>query len=188
MIPNFRDPLQVINVAAGDVILYPEGRILRSGNLDFIAGPSELKGAKTILNLRKGPDLAIDDRWGIKQIHKPKEDDFDVYLPDDGKTKRWLTSVVKLFESEDIQFPILIHCAFGMDRTGVVIATLLKILGVPDDTIAFEYSLSGGGSVYADQLIRGVLDDIGDPKEYFCGTDLDKVVDNILGESDASHS
>ncbi len=38
--------------------------------------------------------------------------------------------------------PALIHCSAGKDRTGVTIALLLSILGVPEDTIMADYSLS----------------------------------------------
>lgn len=35
--------------------------------------------------------------------------------------------------------PALIHCAAGKDRTGVMVAVLLAVLGVPDDVIAEDY-------------------------------------------------
>ena len=38
--------------------------------------------------------------------------------------------------------PVLIHCAAGKDRTGVLIAVLLGLLGVPDETIVADYALS----------------------------------------------
>jgi len=43
----------------------------------------------------------------------------------------------------DEQFlPMVIHCAAGKDRTGISIALLLAFLGVPDDVIVADYSLS----------------------------------------------
>ena len=38
--------------------------------------------------------------------------------------------------------PVLIHCAAGKDRTGLVVALLLAAVGVPDETIAEDYALS----------------------------------------------
>lgn len=39
-------------------------------------------------------------------------------------------------------FPALVHCAAGEDRTGIVIALVLAVLGVPDELIGADYSLS----------------------------------------------
>lgn len=38
--------------------------------------------------------------------------------------------------------PVLVHCAVGKDRTGLVIALTLGALGVADQTIADDYALS----------------------------------------------
>jgi protein tyrosine/serine phosphatase len=38
--------------------------------------------------------------------------------------------------------PLVFHCAAGKDRTGVVAAIVLDLLGVADDDIAADYSLS----------------------------------------------
>lgn len=39
-------------------------------------------------------------------------------------------------------FPALVHCTAGKDRTGVVIALLLSLAGVPDDVIIEDYAIS----------------------------------------------
>jgi protein tyrosine/serine phosphatase len=38
--------------------------------------------------------------------------------------------------------PIVFHCAAGKDRTGLVAALLLSVLGVDDETIAFDYAVT----------------------------------------------
>jgi protein-tyrosine phosphatase len=43
----------------------------------------------------------------------------------------------------DDALPALVHCSAGKDRTGVVIALVLAVLGVPDELIAADYALSG---------------------------------------------
>jgi protein-tyrosine phosphatase len=39
-------------------------------------------------------------------------------------------------------FPALVHCTAGKDRTGMIVALLLGIAGVPDETIAVDFALS----------------------------------------------
>jgi protein-tyrosine phosphatase len=41
--------------------------------------------------------------------------------------------------------PAMVHCSAGKDRTGIVIALVLAVLGVPDELIGADYALS---SVY----------------------------------------
>lgn len=41
--------------------------------------------------------------------------------------------------------PCLIHCTAGKDRTGVLVAMLFMLVGVDDETIAHEYSLTDQG-------------------------------------------
>jgi protein-tyrosine phosphatase len=42
----------------------------------------------------------------------------------------------------DEAFPALVHCSAGKDRTGIVVAMILAVLGVPDEFIAADYALS----------------------------------------------
>lgn len=42
----------------------------------------------------------------------------------------------------DGETPMLVHCTAGKDRTGVVVALLLDLLGVPRDVIALDYAKS----------------------------------------------
>ncbi|KAF7558514.1 hypothetical protein G7046_g5628 [Stylonectria norvegica] len=49
--------------------------------------------------------------------------------------------------------PVLIHCTAGKDRTGVIIAIVLSLCGVDDQTIAQEYSLTEVGLADMKKLI-----------------------------------
>jgi protein-tyrosine phosphatase len=44
-------------------------------------------------------------------------------------------------------YPVLLHCTAGKDRTGVLIALVLSLLGVPDETIVEDYARSGPAMV-----------------------------------------
>ena len=44
--------------------------------------------------------------------------------------------------TEDESVPVLIHCAHGKDRTGLIIAVILGCLDVDDEIIVEDYALS----------------------------------------------
>ncbi|KAL4937917.1 hypothetical protein BDV06DRAFT_232242 [Aspergillus oleicola] len=63
---------------------------------------------------------------------------------------------------------LLIHCAMGKDRTGVIFAVLLALAGVPDDVVAEEYARSEvalGGALpeiaAAIKKAMPIVDDVG---------------------------
>ncbi len=51
-----------------------------------------------------------------------------------------IVEVVRLLAEFDV--PAVFHCAAGKDRTGVISALLLSLLGVPDETIILDYAFS----------------------------------------------
>ncbi|KAI5796287.1 protein-tyrosine phosphatase-like protein [Peziza echinospora] len=53
--------------------------------------------------------------------------------------------------------PILIHCTAGKDRTGILVALVLLLAGVPDGTIAREYELTAKGLVEVKEMIINYL-------------------------------
>lgn len=52
------------------------------------------------------------------------------------------SAVVDILRVMITSSPVLVHCAHGKDRTGVVIAVTLALLGMSEEDIAQEYSLS----------------------------------------------
>jgi protein-tyrosine phosphatase len=52
-----------------------------------------------------------------------------------------VATVLRLVASADTH-PVIIHCTAGKDRTGVLVAVLLSLLGVDDETIIEDYALS----------------------------------------------
>jgi protein-tyrosine phosphatase len=56
------------------------------------------------------------------------------------KSPRLLGTFIQHIAQSDT--PALIHCTAGKDRTGVAVALVLSLLGVPDETIIADYTLS----------------------------------------------
>jgi protein-tyrosine phosphatase len=52
-----------------------------------------------------------------------------------------LTSAIQALATGDA-LPAVMHCSAGKDRTGVLSALILAFLGVPDETIVADYTLS----------------------------------------------
>ena len=52
-----------------------------------------------------------------------------------------LRDALRALTSEDT-YPALVHCSAGKDRTGVVCALVMNVLGVDDETIVADYALS----------------------------------------------
>ena len=59
-------------------------------------------------------------------------------------------------EIADGHFPILFHCSAGKDRTGVAAALILKMLGVPRETIVWDYMHTNDCRPRATRYLEGV--------------------------------
>ncbi|GAA4964672.1 protein tyrosine phosphatase (PTP) superfamily phosphohydrolase (DUF442 family) [Nonomuraea thailandensis] len=57
-----------------------------------------------------------------------------------------LAETIRVIAAEE-SGPVLVHCVTGKDRTGVVCALVLALLGVPDDDIDADYALSARANV-----------------------------------------
>ena len=83
-----------------------------------------------------------------------------------------------MFENQQLDYPVFVHCTSGKDRTGVVIAALLWVLQVAESIIVEEYLLSDG-EINKDWIVSS-LDGIKNSRNYFGRVDLDLVRNNIL--------
>jgi len=61
--------------------------------------------------------------------------------------------------SDPSTYPTVVHCSAGKDRTGIVSAVLLGLLGVGDDTIVADYALSGPAMLRLVEHLRRVYPD-----------------------------
>jgi len=171
---NFRDVGEFVNlIAPGDLL--PEGILFRGGKLTFVTSAEDMCSPDTIINLRKSEDA---ETYGAKSYWFPISNDLEVYDTGNQKVREWLNDVIRVFEDKDLPYPVLIHCNSGKDRTGVVVAALLKILGISEEIIVEEYLLSDG-DVRREWILQSIKE-IGDPEIYFKCVDIEKVRENIL--------
>ncbi|MFF0338505.1 tyrosine-protein phosphatase [Kribbella sp. NPDC004875] len=143
------------------------GRLIRSDNLDQLspAGHAavEAAGISRFVDLRsawecgKWPSpYTADPRWHNVALWELDDDDvselgiFDQYriLVDDFGG-RVASAVVAIADAPP--GCVVVNCHAGMDRTGVVIALILDLLGVPTETVAADYEASGAS---ADTMLR----------------------------------
>jgi protein-tyrosine phosphatase len=75
----------------------------------------------------------------------------------DGGAENWVKAVTVL--AEENAYPALFHCVTGKDRTGVLAALILDVLGVDEETIVEDYGLSqlGMDDMVASMRARGVI-------------------------------
>ncbi|HZM80302.1 MAG TPA: tyrosine-protein phosphatase [Candidatus Limnocylindrales bacterium] len=119
-------------------------------------------GIHTVIDLRRAPELETQGRapdWAFEVWHNvplrerpgPEHDCpdraslpgyiSDVYL---NMTETAAEDIVRVLTilADPATGPAAIHCAGGRDRTGVVVAVFLALLGVQDNEIALDYHLS----------------------------------------------
>ena len=154
----------------------PEGRLFRGGSIDYVKEHSEIQYVKTILNLRNGSDYQYFD---VDYFHFPMSNKVEKYDTTNKEVRIWLNSIIRTFEDENLQYPILIHCLSGKYRTGIVVSAILMILGIYEKAIAEEYLLSEGEVKLA--RIHQAIDGMKDLSSYFDRVDLNRVKKNLLG-------
>ena len=112
-------------------------------------------------------------------------------LEDHAFQKTFKTFLHLLADKENL--PLLYHCHAGVDRTGLITALLLKLLGTSDERIVADYLMSGGharreyilaflGRMKERDDISGYLINTGLPAEVIAG-----MKSNLSIEQFASH-
>jgi len=133
------------------------GMIYRSGKLNRLtpAGDAAFRtlGVKTVLDFsnRMTPwPLFGGDGWGVQMaaaVHGcpmsfgkegPEEEFYTRGVQDNAGAYRDAFTLL----AEPERYPVLYHCAAGTDRTGVMSALLLTLLGVDCDTVRADFRLS----------------------------------------------
>jgi len=166
---NFRDVGEFVNEIARRPLL-PETRLYRGGSIHYIAGLHVIKNPRTIFNLRRGHDPEFP---GVDNLQFPTVTDADTYHTEDPDVQKWLARIMATL-ARGIRWPLYVHCNSGKDRTGVVVAVLLRILEIPREIIVEEYRLSLGDNVLEGN-IETVLAGISEPDAYFSGINLEAI-------------
>ncbi len=173
---NFRDVGECLNLLAGRAVL-PVGRLLRGGKLEFVESAEAIGNPASIINLRKGVD-PLEKHFGAQGWHFPISNDYEKYNTTDRVVRRWLNEVLECVANEVTALPVLFHCTSGKDRTGVVVACLLTLLGIEHELIIQEYLWSEGE--VKREWIEGSLNGLGDVQEYFRKVDVKKLKTNFF--------
>jgi protein-tyrosine phosphatase len=87
------------------------------------------------VTLREGPDAEYDDAQGVVGFLVDRYLEMTEYGAPD------LVRVFTILADKDTG-PAVVHCAGGRDRTGIVMALFLDLVGVPDETIGADYQLT----------------------------------------------
>lgn len=171
---NFRDFGAYINLILDKDVL-PEGRFYRGGSIDHVKKHEEIDYVRSVISLRKGPDY---EQFDADYYHFPMSNKIEKYDTTQKEVRVWLNNILRVFESADFRFPFLIHCLSGKDRTGILTAAILMVLGVDRHAIEEEYLLSEGEVKLS--LIRQSIDGFGDITKYFDRIDLGKIEANLM--------
>lgn len=145
------------------------GRLFRSDTLQFMTAEDvswlvDDVGLRSIIDLRLDYELEVEG-YGlpgssvVTHHHLPfrvdgtqgTQDATPILQADDPMVPHYLgylrtmpqsaAGIIRVIGSSE-GVPVLIHCAAGKDRTGVAIALVLSVAGVPAEEIAREYGLN----------------------------------------------
>ncbi|MEV4575197.1 tyrosine-protein phosphatase [Nonomuraea jabiensis] len=161
---NFRD---VGGYAAHDGRTVRWQRLYRADSLCWLAGDDlrifrELR-VRTVIDLRHASEIEkvgrVPDAEGQNYHHLPIEGrrwDLAAYKEESGVARFFADRYLEVTEDgvgnlrtalETIaradNAPVVIHCAAGKDRTGVLAALVLSLVGVGEDDIVADYALTG---------------------------------------------
>ena len=186
---NFRD---VGGYTARDGRTVRRGRLYRSDSLHRIDETDRAAftalGIRTVIDLRRPTEVERDGRvpdydgLTYRHIH-PEHDDWATKPFEDSGVSlaRYLadryadlarTGTAGLAEAvgliaDSANAPVVVHCVAGKDRTGIVCALTLSVLGVPDEDVAADYALSAAASQRFTEWVRAMLPDGEEPPPPF---------------------
>ena len=148
--------------ATAEGALVRPGRVFRADSLDLcserdLALLREELGIRCVIDLRArrrdrsplGPDVRFIAIPFDQDLRAPRDVVNDpvggglvtLYLEYFTSAREQVAAAVRAIAAHCHE-PVLVHCSFGKDRTGVVVAVLLSVLGVPPASIVADYALT----------------------------------------------
>jgi protein tyrosine/serine phosphatase len=144
-------------------------------------------GVRTVIDLRRGFEIdrfgRVPHHDGLDYRHYPIEhlDWGEVPYPDGTVKERWLADRYLDFTEQGTvglaatlsaladpeRVPAVVHCMAGKDRTGVVCALTLSLLGVADSDIAADYALSNPAMAALTAYVREKNPDSDNQPHYY---------------------
>lgn len=170
---NFRD-LGGHRTATGATLRWR--KLFRSDSLAG-ASPDDCRslralGLVTVLDLRSAAEVALGGRFDDRDVtvhHLPFPDLLDPatdwaawndsrYVADQyfdlcSLARDSIMEALAIL-TDPVAYPAVIHCSLGKDRTGVLVALLLRALGVPTRDTVDEYALSRFGATRIVERLR----------------------------------
>jgi protein-tyrosine phosphatase len=124
-------------------------------------------GLQTVIDLRSGAEVADHGRitWpapGLAYHHLPmievlpEREELPAWVEPSYAARRYAELLDRGKEAvtealavltDPAAYPAVFHCAAGKDRTGILSAVVLGLLGVPEETIVADYALSQVGMI-----------------------------------------
>jgi len=138
-IRNLRD----VGLGINEILARPllkTGVLYRSGAPNDVSHKNVLPKVRTIINLRRTQDPSFGH---IRPLQVAPRETMNNYVFTAYVFQEWIQRLFNTLYDVAI-WPTLLHCTAGKDRTGVVIALILKNIGVPDEAIIKEYMLGEG--------------------------------------------
>jgi protein-tyrosine phosphatase len=164
-VTNVRD-LGKIPVVGGAIAC---GAIYRGGPLkdlkDVGCDEVAMLGLTTIVDLRMPSEQASTPNSACvsaKRVSAPLPIPYGLGKDDYLRDFNEVTSIAAIFHTfgDPAAYPVYFHCTFGRDRTGVVGALLLSVLGVSREDIVADYLLSKSTVGAYPESLEAVLDEI----------------------------
>ncbi len=132
---------------------FSKGKVIRSGALCFASKADAEKfhkmGLRTIVELRLDNEIGKDGpdkpyltekvphlhHWPMSSSKGPGLPAYQTYMAENGKLFRDFFTLLAKKEN----LPLLFHCSAGKDRTGILAALLLELMGTPREVITDDY-------------------------------------------------